>query len=88
MVFLGSSLFRASLQLPSNVPVGRHTVTAYLLREGELLATRSDSFVIEKIGFEKTIYALAHEQSFFYGLLAVLVALTTGWLASVVFGRK
>ncbi|MCB1455286.1 MAG: TIGR02186 family protein [Nitratireductor sp.] len=86
VVFLGSTLFRANLRLPSNVPIGRHKVTAYLFRNGEMLASREGSFQVEKAGFEKFMYTLAHTYSFWYGVLAVAAALVTGWLASVIFG--
>lgn len=86
--FLGSNLFRATLELPSSVPIGKHTVTAYLFRNGELLSSREDSFQVRKVGFEDALYNLAHEYGFWYGVLAVIIALTTGWLASVVFGRR
>ncbi|MFZ1815397.1 MAG: TIGR02186 family protein [Rhizobiaceae bacterium] len=86
VTFLGSSLFRATLAVPSNVPIGTHKVTAYLFRHGELLSSRSASVRVEKAGFEQLMYTLAHEYSFWYGIIAVLAALFTGWLASVVFG--
>lgn len=86
--FLGSNLFRATLELPSSVPIGKHTVTAYLFRNGELLSSREDSFQVRKVGFEDALYNLAHQHGFWYGVLAVIIALCTGWLASVVFGRR
>lgn len=88
VVFLGSSLFRATLAIPSSVPIGEHTVTAYLFRNGELLASRSDKFRVERAGFERYLFTLAHVYAFWYGLIAVGVALATGWLASVIFARK
>lgn len=84
--FLGASLFRATLAIPSDVPVGTHTVTAFLFREGKLLASRDGTFRVEKQGLEKRLYSLAHNYSFWYGIIAVLLALVTGWLASVIFG--
>ncbi len=84
--FLGTSLFRATLAIPADVPVGKHTVTAYLFREGVLLAEREGSFRVQKEGLEKQLYNFAHNQSFLYGVFAVLLALATGWLASIVFG--
>lgn len=86
--FLGSNLFRATLQLPSNIPIGNHRVTAYLFRDGELLSSREDSFQVRKVGFEDTLFVLAHQFPFWHGVLAVIIALATGWLASVTFGRK
>jgi uncharacterized protein (TIGR02186 family) len=86
VVFLGSSLFRATMRLPADVPIGRHTVSAYLFRNGELLDIHSDSFEVRKVGLEKLLFAFAHSYGLLYGIFAVLVALATGWLASVVFG--
>lgn len=84
--FLGSTLFRATLAIPSDVPVGTHTVTAYLFRDGKLLANKAETFRVEKQGMEKLLFTLAHNYSFWYGIMAVLLALVTGWLANVVFG--
>ncbi len=86
--FLGTSLFRATLAIPADIPVGRHTVTAYLFRDGNLLASRDGTFRVQKEGLEKQLYNLAHNHSFTYGIIAVLLALATGWLASVIFGTS
>lgn len=88
VVFLGSSLFRASLPIPSNAPIGDYTVSAYLFRDGGVLASRNGSFKVERAGFERYMYTLAHVYSYWYGILAVLAALATGWLASIIFGRN
>jgi uncharacterized protein (TIGR02186 family) len=86
VVFLGSTLFRATLAIPSDVPLGIHTVTAYLFKDGQFLASRSDTFRVEKVGLEKWLYALAHTYSLWYGIIAVALAIATGWLASLLFG--
>ncbi len=85
VTFLGSSLFRASLTIPSTVPIGRHIVTAYLFRKGEFLASRQSSFRVEKKGFEEFLHSFAMAYGLWYGMIAVLAALVTGWLASIVF---
>jgi uncharacterized protein (TIGR02186 family) len=84
--FVGSSLFRANIRVPSNIPIGMHEVTAFLFRNGELLATKSGRFEVRKHGFEDLVYRLAHDYAAFYGLFAVFLGVATGWLASVVFG--
>lgn len=85
---LSPSLFRATLSLPANVPIGQHKVTAYLFRNGELLNTNESSFRIEKVGFERWIYDLAHEQGLLYGIMAVLMAIFTGWAANAIFRKN
>ena len=86
---LSPSLFRATVWLPPNVPIGEHKVTAYLFRDGKLLTQNTQSkFNIEKVGFERWIYNLAHHYSLVYGLMAVLIAIFTGWAANAIFRKS
>ncbi len=85
---LSPSLFRARLEIPANVPIGTHKVTAYLFRNGEILNTNESSFRIEKVGFERWIYNLAHENGLLYGIMAVLLAIFTGWAANAIFRKS
>jgi len=87
LTYIGKTLFRAAIELPANVPIGRHEVTAYLLLRGEIIDTKTASFNVQKVGFERWIYELAHENGFIYGLMAVLLAIATGWIANVVFRK-
>lgn len=85
--FLSPSLFRAKLKVPANVPIGRHVARAYLFKKGHLIAKKSARLAVRKIGFEQYTYDLAHKHGLLYGILAVLIAIATGWLASVVFRK-
>lgn len=85
--FLSPTLFRAKLSVPANVPIGRHTARVWLFKDGQLIARKSARLDVRKIGFEQFMYNLAHKQGFLYGIFAVVVAILTGWLASVVFRR-
>lgn len=85
---ISPSLFRATLPLPPNVPIGVHTVRAHLFLDGRKLDQVTKTFEVRKVGFERWIYDLAHEQSFLYGVLAVLLAIFTGWFANVIFRKN
>ncbi len=85
--FLSPTLFRARLALPANVPIGHHRARAFLFREGQFVTTRSTLLNVQKTGFEQVTYNLAHRNGLLYGIIAVLVAIATGWLASVVFRK-
>lgn len=85
--FVSSSLFRASLRLPANVPDGVHIVRAYLFKSGTLITQREIPLRVVKTGLEQAITDTAHNQPFAYGLLCVLIALVTGWGASIVFRK-
>ena len=83
--FVSSSLFRATIRLPANVPVGQHRLRAFLFKNNEFVMERQLTLRVVKTGIEQFIFELAHEQAFVYGLLAVLLAMVTGWLGSVLF---
>ncbi|MCV9962609.1 TIGR02186 family protein [Pararhizobium sp. BT-229] len=85
--FISSSLFKASVRLPADVPNGVHIVRAYLFREGVFVAAKALPLRVVKTGLEQAITSAAHEQPFLYGITAVLLAVITGWLASIVFRR-
>lgn len=85
--FLSQNLFRASLSLPPNVPVGTHRARAFLFKNGIFLRETSAPLSILKSGLEDTIFRTAHDHSFMYGIGAVLLAMLTGWLGQAVFRR-
>lgn len=85
---LSPSLFRATLYLPPNVPIGLHTVKAHLFHKGKKLDQVSQVFEVRKVGFERWIYDLAHDYSLLYGILCVLLAIFTGWFANLVFRKN
>ncbi|MEX2249249.1 MAG: TIGR02186 family protein [Parvibaculum sp.] len=87
VTFLGQTLFRATVDIPANVPVGLYTAKVYLFQDGEVIDTISSPLYIDKRGIERFIYRMAHSDPFLYGLLAVLGAAFAGWLASAIMGR-
>jgi len=87
VAFISRSLFRATVSLPANVPVGVFEVEIFLFRGGELLDTYQTELRIEKSGFERFIYNLAYENSLIYGIVGVLVAILAGLAASAAFRK-
>jgi uncharacterized protein (TIGR02186 family) len=87
VIFIGKSLFRSSISLPANVPVGPLTTRVYLFREGELLSTFSSRVRLEREGVELWLYRFSVRHPAAYGLLAVLVAVAAGLIASALFRR-
>ena len=85
--FLSSTLFRATVDLPPNVPVGTHKARAFLFKNGEFIKETSANLAIVKAGFEQSVYEAAHDYSFYYGIFAVLLAMLTGWVGRIVFRR-
>jgi uncharacterized protein (TIGR02186 family) len=87
VTFLTPALFRASIPLPAEVPVGTYEVDVRLFADGALLARTPSPFEVYKSGIEQIVTNAAREHGFLYGLTTTVLALFTGWLASVVFRR-
>ena len=79
------TLFSTSVQLPSNLVEGTYAVRIFLTRKGEVINTYRTEIFVRKVGLERFLYTLAHEQPFLYGLLALALAAGAGWGASAGF---
>jgi uncharacterized protein (TIGR02186 family) len=86
--FIGRSLFRGSVDLPVNVPIGRYTTQVFLFRDGKLLSQSQSSLQVHKVGLERVVYMLAYRYPLTYGLLAVVIAMSAGLLAWTAFRRE
>ena len=85
--FLSQSLFRATLHLAPNVPVGTHRARAFLFKNGIFIKESSAQLAILKAGFEQRVHRAAQEHGFLYGLAAVFLAVLTGWVGRLIFRR-
>jgi uncharacterized protein (TIGR02186 family) len=85
--FIGDTIFRTTVWIPANVPVGAYQVGVFLFADGAVLARADESFSIAKTGFEQFMFTFSREDSFIYGVVCVALALFTGWLAGVIFRR-
>ena len=87
VTFIGRSLFRSSIELPANMPVGPLDTRVYLFRDGKLLDSYNSRIMLEREGAERWLHGFAMERPLFYGVFVVAVALSAGLLASAVFSR-
>ncbi len=85
--FTGRYLFRATFDLPANVPLGEYEADVYLWRDGKLLGKFSSGLEIEKRGFERFVYEMAHERPLLYGVAAVIIAIAAGFAAAAIFRK-
>jgi uncharacterized protein (TIGR02186 family) len=85
--FLSQSLFRATLPLAPNVPVGTHRARAFLFKNGVFIKENSAQLVIMKSGFEERIHRAAQQDSLLYGIFAVGLAFLTGWAGRLIFRK-
>ncbi len=88
VLFTGRSLFRSTIELPANVPVGNLVARVYLFREGTLLSKFTTRVSLERAGVERWIYDAAHQHAWLYGIFTVFVAMSCGFAAAKFFGRN
>lgn len=88
VAFIGRSLFRASIDLPANVPVGPLSARIYLLREGQLLSRYIARVNLEREGVERVLHTFAFRHAWWYGLATVLLAVISGLAAARLFSRS
>ena len=79
------TLFNTEIRLPANLVEGAYETRIFLTRGGEVTAIYNDVIEVSKVGLERFIYNLAHEQPLIYGLLSLFIAISAGWMASAVF---
>ena len=81
-------LYRARIEIPSQVPVGTYTAETYLIDNGRVVAAATRDIDIGKSGFERFVSLAARRHGFLYGLAAVLLSLGLGWAAARAFARR
>jgi uncharacterized protein (TIGR02186 family) len=87
VTFLTPALIRAAIPIPDNAPTGAYEIDIKLFADGVLLARTQTALEIVKIGFEQFVANAARDHGLLYGLATAMMAVLTGWLASVVFRK-
>ena len=87
VTFLTPNLFRASIAIPAESELGNYEVDVKLFADGTNIARTASALEIVKVGIEQFVVSAARDHPLLYGLATVLMALMTGWIASVVFRR-
>lgn len=88
VTFTGRSLFRSNIKLPANVPVGPLVARTYLFRNGEVVSAHIARVTLQRAGVERLLHNFAFLYPTAYGLVAVLLAVAAGLLASTYFRRQ
>lgn len=83
--FLDETLFKVIIDFPKNISRGVYTAEIYLINNHNLLSFQSIPIYVNQVGLSGKVLDFAYDQSFLYGILAVLLALVIGWLANVIF---
>lgn len=79
------TLFRTLIPLPANLTEGDYSAEIYLTRGGQIIDLYTTKIPVKKVGLERWLYNLAHENAFLYGLMSIAIAIAAGWGASAIF---
>ncbi|MGQ9688207.1 MAG: TIGR02186 family protein [Desulfobaccales bacterium] len=81
----GGAAFQGAFQLPAKVPPGPYQVRLSVLEDGRLLEQKTAEFTVKMVGFPALFASLAYEHAALYGVLAVLIAIATGFIMGFLF---
>jgi uncharacterized protein (TIGR02186 family) len=87
VTFLTPTLYRASILVPAEAPVGNYEVDVKLFADGAVIARTTSAFEIVTVGFERFIANAAVDYGLAYGVATAMLAVMTGWFASIIFRR-
>ncbi len=79
------TLFRTDIDLPANLVEGNYKTRIFLLRNKAIVDLFERTIYVRKVGLERWLFRLAHEQPAIYGALALALAAVAGWAASAAF---
>lgn len=79
------TLFRTDVTLPANLTEGDYKVRMFIARGGKVMDHMERVIGVRKAGLERTLYVMAHQQPFLYGLISLALAAVAGWAASAGF---
>jgi uncharacterized protein (TIGR02186 family) len=87
VTLLTPTVFRAEIPLPAETSVGNYDVEVKVFAENTMLIRANSAFELVKVGFEQFVVTAARDYGLLYGLATAMMALMTGWLASIAFRR-
>lgn len=80
-----NTLFDTRIELPANLTEGTYRARIYLTRNGDIVSVYATEIAVRKVGLERWLYNLAHDQAILYGLMSLAIAIAAGWGASTFF---
>tara|TARA_Y100001970_G_C14229669_1_gene857821 strand:+ start:182 stop:862 length:681 start_codon:yes stop_codon:yes gene_type:complete len=86
-VIFNNKLFRSEINFPTNAPEGTYKINTYLVENSKIINSKENSIFITKVGIERKIYNFANKEPALYGISAIIIAIFSGSIASIIFRR-
>ncbi|RJR35167.1 MAG: hypothetical protein C4567_14940 [Deltaproteobacteria bacterium] len=74
--------------LPAKIPPGNYQVKLSVLKDGRVLEQKKEKLEVKMVGFPALLASMAYNQGAFYGVVAVLIAIATGFIMGFLFKGK
>lgn len=87
VTFLTPTVFRTEIPLPANVRTGAYKIDVKLFSDGAMITQTNTALEVIKAGFEQYVANAAADYGLLYGVATVLIALSIGWIANVMFRK-
>ena len=84
---ISDQLFKTSFHFPSNMTTGNYTVKVFAFQKKKFISMTTKNISVEKTGIGADLFRFAKEQSALYGILAIVIAMFSGWIAAVIFRK-
>jgi len=76
---------KGEFQLPTNLKPGRYEVCLSVIQEGRITAKQCGELKVMMVGFPALIATLAYQHCAIYAILAVVIAIVTGFAIGFIF---
>ena len=80
-------IFSTEFLLPSNSYQGKYFVRYFIFQNGEFISYAENKIDLKQAGFSRAIWLTATNFPLLYGILAVILSGSIGWLISTIFRR-
>jgi len=87
ITFLSPTLFRAAIRLPGYAPLGAYEIETEAFADGLPVGHTTTAFSVRRSGIEHRLAVAAKDHGVLYGLAVIIMALSMGLIASVIFRR-
>lgn len=79
------TLFNTEVELPADLVEGDYKVRIFLVQGGKVVSRFETAIDVRKVGLERILFTLAHEQPLLYAVLSLSIAIAAGWGAAAAF---
>jgi len=76
---------KGEFRLPTNVKPGTYEVCLSVVQDGQVIAKNRRELQVQMVGFPAMFFTLAYEHGATYGILAVVIAILTGFAMGFLF---